>query len=212
MNLLNASLQSVPEREHPERERPAQRNYHINLPANSPGRNAESGIVQNTVHRSKTPPPRPAPPSIASSGNYYNNNNNNKSIRTSESFRHAKSAPMFADEHSEPPVRPIRRKQSKRVAGSSSSSKTDSGTQTIRNEMIRPLDHPSKPIKKYYLGQDPFNGDPLKPSAQSAQSVQSPQSAQSPHSVPSPQSAPYQRSAKFNPGSSIFFIHQFNLI
>ena len=196
MNLLNASLQSVPERE-----RPVQRNYYIEVPVSSSGRNPESGGVKNEFSRSKTPPPRPAPPSIASSSNHYATTAvNNKNIRSTESFRHAKSAPMFADEHSHPPVRPLRRKQSKRSAGN----KTDSGTQTIHNEMIRPLDHSnnSKPMKKYYLGQDPFNGDPLNPSAPSAHSAQSNNKRQSngvadirlevPEEVSSVQAAPRQ--------------------
>lgn len=174
MNLLNASLQSVPERE---------RSYMIDTSTpsfnshSSPAKVIHSGsavygskpansgqpqpLKSARTLSTKTPPPRPAPPtseSITSSTNYATIRlgvNNGKGIRTSESFRHAKSPPMFADDHNEPPVRPIRRKPKR-----TGSSKTDSGTQTIRNEMIHTLDRP-KPMKKYYLGQDPFNGDSL---------------------------------------------------
>ena len=78
---------------------------------------------------------------------------------------------MFAaEELASPPIRPVRRKQSKRI--NSTTVKTDSGTQcnpqTIRNDMIQQqqqqqqyhsqtLDRSSsKPMKKYYMGEDPF--------------------------------------------------------
>jgi hypothetical protein len=86
-----------------------------------------------------------------------------------ESFNSPKSPPMFAvEELASPPVRPVRRKQSKRI--NPATVKTDSGTQcnpqTIRNDMIQQqqqqyhsqtLDRSSsKPMKKYYMGEDPF--------------------------------------------------------
>lgn len=121
MNLINSSLQSVPERERsrPDHDRPKSGTYFIDIERSfsSLGPN-KSKIIQSSP--AKTPPPRPAPPSHYGSLS-----------RTSESFRIPKSPPMFANEldGNTPPVRPVRRNKSKRV--SNGLNKTDSGTQTI---------------------------------------------------------------------------------
>lgn len=142
MNLLNSSLQSVPEREN-------RSGYLVDV---------ERSFRESKVHSTyqKTPPPRPAPPSVSS--HYGAPSVNSGPLRASESFRIVRS-PQFADDSSSPPVRPIRRK-SKRAP------KTDSGTQcnpqTIRSEIeqhsYQTLER-SKPMKQYYLGEDPFSAN-----------------------------------------------------
>lgn len=97
--------------------------------------------------RKSPPPPRPAPPS-------------QYSTRT-ESIRDSKSSLLFADHNDnggQPPVRPLRRKHSKLR------SKTDSGTQTTRDELLSRASSKT-PIKQYYLGEDPFNGHRVSPPA-----------------------------------------------
>ncbi|KAI9561407.1 hypothetical protein GHT06_012364 [Daphnia sinensis] len=184
MNLLNSSLQSVPEREQRSNHyslSTSQQGYYVDTEKSFQSLNRSNTSVNPKVIQSyaiKTPPPRPAPPS----SNHYgsptsmflgpNNNNNNNKLRVSESFRSPKSPPMFAvEEPASPPVRPVRRKQSKRI--NSTTVKTDSGTQcnpqTIRNDTFQQqqqqqqqyqsqtLDRPGmKPMKKYYMGEEPF--------------------------------------------------------
>lgn len=129
MNMLNSTLQSVPERDQriqqqPRNNRPTEQGtYFIDTERSfhslNPSFNSPKAKVIPTFY-GKTPPPRPAPPSHYGSVTM---------SRTSESFRIPKSPPMFSDQlESSPPVRPIRRNKSKRVG-----SKTDSGTQTVRS-------------------------------------------------------------------------------
>ena len=161
MNMLNSSLQSVPEREQQQRSRfSPQRSLFVDTERSFQSLNPSSSGGNPKVIQSytiKSPPPRPAPPSHYGSPTTMTS----PKLRGSESFRFPRSPPMFADDLTSPPVRPVRRK-SKRAA------KTDSGTQcnpqTIRNEIIQQqqsqtLDRPSKPMKKYYLGEDPFNNN-----------------------------------------------------
>lgn len=182
MNLLNSSLQSVPEREQRSNNYSSQsQGYYVDTEKSFQSLNRSNTSVNPKGIQSyaiKTPPPRPAPPS----SNHYGsptsmflgpNNNNNSKVRVSESFRSPKSPPMFAvEEPASPPVRPVRRKQSKRI--NATTVKTDSGTQcnpqTIRNDTFQQqqqqqqqqyqsqtLDRPGvKPMKKYYMGEDPF--------------------------------------------------------
>ena len=164
MNLLNSSLQSVPEREQRSRFSPPR--YYVDTERSfqslNPSNNSNPKVIQS--YSIKTPPPRPAPPSSSHYGSGLGLSHSGNKLRGSESFRIARSPPMFADDFSSPPVRPVRRK-SKRAP------KTDSGTQcnpqTIRNDTIQQqqqqqhyhsqtLDRPNKPIQKYYLGEDPF--------------------------------------------------------
>lgn len=142
MNLLNSSLQSVPERERNSRA------FVVDVQ-----RSFQGGKVYE--HKS-APPPRPAPPSM--SGHYGTPSLSSTPLRAVESFRIVRSPPMFSDDSPDPPVRPVRRK-SKRAP------KTDSGTQcnpqTIRNDIaqqrsMQTLER-SKPLKQYYLGEDPFS-------------------------------------------------------
>lgn len=177
MNLLNSSLQSVPEREQRSNNYSSQsQGYYVDTEKSFQSLNRSSSSVNPKVIQSysiKTPPPRPAPPSsnhYGSPPSMYLGLNNNK-LRVSESFRNPKSPPMFAvEEPASPPVRPVRRKQSKRI--NSTTVKTDSGTQcnpqTIRNDTFQQqqqyqsqtLDRPSvKPMKKYYMGEDPFTAN-----------------------------------------------------
>ncbi|XP_057372001.1 putative uncharacterized protein DDB_G0291608 [Daphnia carinata] len=179
MNLLNSSLQSVPEREQRSNNYSSQsQGYYVDTEKSFQSLNRSNTSVNPKVIQSyaiKTPPPRPAPPSSNHYGSptsmFLGPNSNNK-LRVSESFRSPKSPPMFAvEEPASPPVRPVRRKQSKRI--NSTTVKTDSGTQcnpqTIRNDTFQQqqqqqqqqqsqtLDRAGvKPMKKYYMGEDPF--------------------------------------------------------
>ena len=160
MNQLNTSQRrSVHEDLVPER---GEKTYYIDIHRSFPSckENSVTGstrIIKTSHERSdakseaisvrssapKSPPPRPAPPS-------------NYSMTSSlhpDSLRASKSSLVFADhDDANPPVRPVRRKNSKLR------SKTDSGTQTInRTETVHTADQ-SKPIKKYYMGQDPYTG------------------------------------------------------
>ncbi|KZS17860.1 Uncharacterized protein APZ42_015840 [Daphnia magna] len=180
MNLLNSSLQSVPEREQRSNNYSSQsQGYYVDTEKSFQSLNRSNTSVNAKGIQSyaiKTPPPRPAPPSSNHYGSptsmFLGPNNNNK-VRVSESFRSPKSPPMFAvEEPASPPVRPVRRKQSKRI--NATTVKTDSGTQcnpqTIRNDTFQQqqqqqqqqyqsqtLDRPGvKPMKKYYMGEDPF--------------------------------------------------------
>ena len=168
MNMINSSLQSVPEREkqypqykqqqQQQQPQPQPQEYHRKKtppqplgffidtdrsfrglsPVRTTGEETTGGgkVIQ-TYYAKTSPPPRPAPP---------------VSNRTSESFRMPRTAPMFSDQLTSPPVRPVRRNKSVL------SKKTDSGTQTMRKEIIsQTLDRPaSKPMKQYYMGEDPF--------------------------------------------------------
>ncbi|XP_046460622.1 mucin-5AC-like [Daphnia pulex] len=173
MNLLNSSLQSVPEREQRSSHySPQPQGYFVDTERSFQSPNRSSGnpkVIQS--YAIKTPPPRPAPPTsnhYGSPSSMYPTSGSNNKLRMTESFRSPKSPPMFAvEELASPPVRPVRRKQSKRI--NPTTVKTDSGTQcnpqTIRNDMIQQqqqyhsqtLDRSSsKPMKKYYMGEDPF--------------------------------------------------------
>ena len=166
MNMINSSLQSVPEREKKQQHHQSQpaaqpqseyhrkktppqplgffidtdRSFRGLSPVRTDGETPPSGgkVVQ-TYYAKTSPPPRPAPP---------------VSNRTSESFRIPRTAPMFSDQLTSPPVRPVRRNKSVLI-----NKKTDSGTQTMQRKeiMSQTLDRPtSKPMKQYYMGEDPF--------------------------------------------------------
>ena len=99
-------------------------------------------IAERPVAKSP-PPPRPSqPPSI---------------VRHDRSSSSLFSAGLNEAQQAPPPVRPVRRKSTR--------TKTDSGTQTIRKEMLQTQERPassstpSKPIKTYYLGQDPYGAN-----------------------------------------------------